>query len=406
MAAESAATAYHPTSSSSSQIEELVRRMKGPAEERDSIIKTVSETTLLQTATIISNNDHIAVSTERKYEYLVREAREHAPPGHAGLSEQKLFLCSHAIHEYVLEHLRSSDSDRDMKAPEFVAQKFLEELESSAGMTELLFDLTGSSTCDSASEKTSLFLELLDELKIRPETVGPKETRPTLVELESVLRNYHTKMLNHGRLQLVESLPFSLQLKLFSDLDCFETEEEQGEYIRIQFEEAPGDAFDSVEFLPLTYKQLRILPPEIEKFKALKDLRLGQNYLTSLPNSLCHLPRLTQLQLNVNNLRHLPEDLGYLWSLEELSVDENKLVALPESIGELQNLRCASFCYNKLTTVPAEVGGVESLVLLHLEENPLTFLPLSLLPKKKQLVLPAIPFASRKFGHEEGGGEG
>ena len=114
------------------------------------------------------------------------------------------------------------------------------------------------------------------------------------------------------------------------------------------------------------YKQLAILPAEIGKFDAVKELCLHGNYLTSLPAEIGNMSSLETLDLDDNKLSSIPPEFGNLGTLKKLDLRNNRLTSLPAEIGNLITLEELYLGYNQLESLPAEIGNLCTLKHLSL----------------------------------------
>lgn len=131
----------------------------------------------------------------------------------------------------------------------------------------------------------------------------------------------------------------------------------------------------SVQALDLKYKQLKVLPPEIQYFTELHSLDLSGNQLKKLPAELCCLDHLKELISDNNQLSCLPEEIGKMSVLHVLQLSYNQLQSLPSTIGGLSRLQVLEVSGNKLSKLPAEMCQLKHLEKLLANDNKLTCLP-------------------------------
>ena len=131
--------------------------------------------------------------------------------------------------------------------------------------------------------------------------------------------------------------------------------------------------------LDLSNQKLTDLPPEIGCLTTLEKLDLGgelhgneRNQLRLLPPEIGRLRALTYLNLRCNDLTTIPHEIGQLTALNSLSIDRNRLTALPPEIGQLTVLSSLSLGNNHLTTLPSEIIQLTALTSLGLKFNQLT----------------------------------
>lgn len=113
--------------------------------------------------------------------------------------------------------------------------------------------------------------------------------------------------------------------------------------------------------------KLSLLPPEIGKLKALKELCLPNNCLVSLPPEIGSLGALQKLDLTNNRLTSLPAEIGQLSTLEMLILKRNLLTSVPPEIGNLGSLKFLCLSNNQLTLLLPEIGKLEALEVLALD---------------------------------------
>ena len=95
----------------------------------------------------------------------------------------------------------------------------------------------------------------------------------------------------------------------------------------------------AIEFINLSYLELKYLPASLQEFSALLELRLYNNQFNTLPPFLAEFKQLRYLHLGNNNLRSLPNCIGELDQLEFLELENNPIQELPDFIQQLPNLR-------------------------------------------------------------------
>lgn len=109
------------------------------------------------------------------------------------------------------------------------------------------------------------------------------------------------------------------------------------------------EALNAVTALSLSDCGLTELPPEIGRFRNLRQLLLFQNQLTELPPEIGNLVNLRILWLFQNQLAQLPPEIGHLVNLQQLILFVNQLTQLPPEIGHLENLQQLILFQNQLT---------------------------------------------------------
>ena len=132
---------------------------------------------------------------------------------------------------------------------------------------------------------------------------------------------------------------------------------------------------NGITALKLKGLYLRVLPPEITKFKQLQTLSLSSNQLSLLPETIGTLTRLQTLELSYNKLISLPNTIGACTQLVTLYLNCNKLTSLPNTIGACTKLVNLWLQFNQLSSLPDEIGDLRKLEELIFDDNPLMFIP-------------------------------
>jgi len=123
---------------------------------------------------------------------------------------------------------------------------------------------------------------------------------------------------------------------------------------------------DHVYRLNLSKTKLKIFPPDIFKFKNLRELDLSHNKIDSLPAAIGTLTQLERLNLSSNNISQLPDEIGKLTALTYLGLNRNVIESLPATIGDLENLETLELWDNELETIPDEITKCKKLKVLEL----------------------------------------
>jgi tetratricopeptide (TPR) repeat protein len=132
---------------------------------------------------------------------------------------------------------------------------------------------------------------------------------------------------------------------------------------------------DAVIKLDLSNNGMKVLPPEIGRFRNLQYLNLSRNQLGDLPREVCNLKKLQYLNVSGNQLDQLPNEIGGLSNLKQLIVSQNFLKKLPPEIGKLGRLEYLEANENRLTQIPAALGLATSLRDLAFRTNFIAFMP-------------------------------
>ncbi len=127
--------------------------------------------------------------------------------------------------------------------------------------------------------------------------------------------------------------------------------------------------------LYLSFNRLKNLPTEIFKLTNLTTLYLSNNQITNFPSEIIKLTNLTALYLSSNQIRELPAEIGSLNNLTTLDLSSNQIRELPAEIGNLNNLTTLDLSSNQIRELPAEIGNLTKLTRLDLKNNKLTQLP-------------------------------
>ena len=131
----------------------------------------------------------------------------------------------------------------------------------------------------------------------------------------------------------------------------------------------------SLKCLRLSDNQITAIPKEIEKLSSLTELGLSYNQITAIPKEIEKLSSLTELDLSYNQITAIPKEIGKCTSLQYLSLSENQITAIPKEIGNLRSLERLYLSYNQITAIPTEIGKLSSLKYLYFEHNQITAIP-------------------------------
>ena len=158
------------------------------------------------------------------------------------------------------------------------------------------------------------------------------------------------------------------------------------------FSNFPHELFDlkKLEYLNLTYCQIKSLPTEISELKELNILVLDDNKLAELPKAIMDLPNLERLYVEANNLSSLPAEIGNFKKIRIIDLSGNDINSLPPEIGKLSSLRAFFLESNKLNVLPNEVRYLTNLLELDIGYN-------EFLPEEKQKIKKLLPNCEIKF---------
>ena len=122
-----------------------------------------------------------------------------------------------------------------------------------------------------------------------------------------------------------------------------------------------------------------VLPAELGKLTALKELDCRGNSIRDLPPEIGELVNLRVLNAGSNRLIAIPPEIGKLKNLVRLDLRHNDIGVLPPEIGELENLEYLWLWGNKLTSLTPEITRLHRLKELYLTDNRLSTLPVGII---------------------------
>ncbi len=138
---------------------------------------------------------------------------------------------------------------------------------------------------------------------------------------------------------------------------------------------ANAEKIACITWLDLTYRNLKVLPPEIGHFSQLKTLNLDFNQLSSLPLALNNLSILKTLTLRNNSFSFFPQVIYSLSQLTILSLHDNQLSSLPQAIGNLSQLQHLNLSKNNLSSFPPTFTNLTQLETFLINNNQFSSLP-------------------------------
>ena len=126
----------------------------------------------------------------------------------------------------------------------------------------------------------------------------------------------------------------------------------------------------NLQFLSLSFNQLKQIPPEICKFKSLMKIQLAYNQIVFVPSEILQLPNLEHFDLSYNCISSLPEALlgQLLPSLVVLNLSNNMLTDLP-SYFQNSGIKELDLSHNLLKSVPQCIGTLSQLQSLNISDN-------------------------------------
>ncbi len=129
---------------------------------------------------------------------------------------------------------------------------------------------------------------------------------------------------------------------------------------------------DSVKYLSLKHKKLRIIPKEVFLFKNLEVLDISKNKLEEIPEDIEKLVKLREISVANNSLTTLPIQIGKLVQLKKIIAYQNNIALLPTTIGNLKNLELLDLWSNEIESFPEEIKALKQLKFVDLRGIMLT----------------------------------
>jgi Leucine-rich repeat (LRR) protein len=118
---------------------------------------------------------------------------------------------------------------------------------------------------------------------------------------------------------------------------------------------------DSVRYLSLKHKKLKVIPKEVFLFKNLEILDISKNKLEEIPEDIEKLENLRELSVSNNSLTSLPIQIGRLVKLKKIIAYQNNIALLPTTIGNLVNLEMLDLWSNEIEAFPEEIKSLKQL---------------------------------------------
>ena len=140
---------------------------------------------------------------------------------------------------------------------------------------------------------------------------------------------------------------------------------------RCGLDEFPREIFalaDTLTMLDLSGNQLRALPDDLPRLRALRILFCSDNPFETLPAVLGQCGGLDIVGFKANTIEHVPAEAlpaGLRW----LILSDNRISTLPESLGACHRLQKLALAGNRLTALPAAIARCERLELVRLSAN-------------------------------------
>ena len=138
--------------------------------------------------------------------------------------------------------------------------------------------------------------------------------------------------------------------------------------------------------LDLAEQDLTELPAAVF-IETLRIIWLNGNHLTSLPPTIQRWKSVQQLKLNGNSLTTLPAEIGRLRTLTMLVVSDNKLTSIPGDIHGCKNLQIFDCRNNCIRRLPIEIGLLANLYDFQYDGNPIDFPHRAILKGGKSSIL-------------------
>jgi Leucine-rich repeat (LRR) protein len=129
---------------------------------------------------------------------------------------------------------------------------------------------------------------------------------------------------------------------------------------------------DSVRYLSLKHKKLKVLPKEVFLFKNLEILDISKNKLEEIPEEIETLLKLRELSVANNNLTTFPIQLGKLIELKKIIAYQNNIALLPNTISNLIHLEVLDLWSNEIESFPEEIKALKQLKFVDLRGIMLT----------------------------------
>lgn len=128
---------------------------------------------------------------------------------------------------------------------------------------------------------------------------------------------------------------------------------------------------DSVYILKLCKQGLRVLPPEIIKFKNLQYIDLSDNKITEIPAVIGEIKSLRFFYIDNNKLQKISNSINKCHNLAELSLAGNQMKSLSLYNSELKNLRYLDIRGNVFRGIESFIKIYPSLFYLDTRDNPM-----------------------------------
>lgn len=155
------------------------------------------------------------------------------------------------------------------------------------------------------------------------------------------------------------------------------------------FEQARTMPVDSVLILNFNSDTFSVFPPEIFRYRKLRQLDIGGCPVKVLPDAIDRLTELEIVKISGKELADLTPGLFRLKNLRELQLSHMELDSLPTAIGQLSKLEVLSYGGRAIHTLPESVGRLTQLRELNLRMAGIDSLPagIALLPSLKEVEL-------------------
>jgi hypothetical protein len=138
-----------------------------------------------------------------------------------------------------------------------------------------------------------------------------------------------------------------------------------------QLDELPREVFalaGTLEMLDLSSNQLRTLPDDLPRLRALRILFCSDNPFETLPAVLGRCAQLDIVGFKANAIAHVPAE-AIPANLRWLILSDNRIAALPETLGACHRLQKLALAGNRLSALPAGLARCERLELIRLSAN-------------------------------------
>lgn len=144
------------------------------------------------------------------------------------------------------------------------------------------------------------------------------------------------------------------------------------------------DLCHQIEIMDLSDNHFKKLPPDLYKFKKIKELFLSNNPLNCIPPPISKLNKLQFLGIKSCHISSIT-NFVFPQNIRWITLTNNYIKQLPNTIGNLKKLEKLLLSGNKLKTLPKTIINCKKLSLLKISSNNFQKSPLKLLSKLPHL---------------------